>query len=131
MGLEYHGHLAVGIELADREGALAYLGRVVGIVAEVDLGVGLQFEVEAALHTTEACHALTQFVVGDTGQLGHRHGSDAIVDVHAQGYAEAYVLNLAFGVHEVEHNLATTDADVLGMVVALVTRVGEQLYSLL
>ena len=48
-------------------------------------------------------------------------------DVHA----EAYVFDDASGVYEVELNLASTDAYVLGMIVALVARVGEQLHSLL
>ena len=102
---------------------------MMGIVAEVDLGIALQLEVEAALHTTEALHACMQFLVGDSCQAGHRHGGHAIVDVDTQGHTKTNILDRAFRMHEVNHYLTSTNAYILGMEVALVARIGIHTHS--
>ena len=60
-------------------------GRVVGVIAEEYNPVVLQLEVEAAVHSAEACHALLAFFVGGTAEMGECHGGNTILDVDADG----------------------------------------------
>ena len=72
----------------------------------------------------ERGHAALDFVVRGTGQVGERHGRHAVLYVDADGHAQLYVADARVGRHEIDVYFAVAYADVLGMVVALVARVG-------
>ena len=84
-GWKIDGYLLVLVQLADGLHALGYFGRVVGVIAEEYNPVVLQLEVEAAVHSAEACHALLDFFVGGTAEMGECHGGNTILDVDTDG----------------------------------------------
>ena len=124
MGLEDDGYLLVLVQLADGLHALGYFGRVVGVIAEEYNPVVLQLEVEAAVHSAEACHALLDFFVGGTAEMGECHGGNTILDVDADGNTQLNIVDAGVRRHEVDEDFTVSDADILGMEVAFVARVG-------
>ena len=92
---------------------------MVGVVAEQHQTVGLDFEVEAAVHASVGTHAVAQLFGVAAGQLGHGHGGDAILNINRYGMAERYVPDTLDGRDEVEGDVAVLNLDVLGVEVAL------------
>ena len=68
--LEQYRNLPALIELSDGAYALGYFGWVMGIVAQKYGLITLQFEVEAPLHSLELAHALSDFLVGSSTEVG-------------------------------------------------------------
>ena len=85
MRLEDDGYLLVLVQFTDGLQTLGYFRRMVGVIAEEYNSVILQLEVETAVHSAEACHALLDFLVGGTAEMGECHGGNAVLDVDADG----------------------------------------------
>ena len=86
MGLEYRCNLLSPIQFADGYHALAYLGRMMGIVCQENGLIVFQPEVETAVHSAEACHALLDFFVGGTAEMGECHGGNSSERSHTPLY---------------------------------------------
>ena len=54
-------------------------------------------EVEAAVNACVCGYAAAQFVGCATVELGHRHGSDAVLDIYGHGLSECDATDIAEG----------------------------------
>ena len=82
MRLEDGRNLAILIQLTDTFGTLIDFFGMVGIVTEEYQMVGLDLEVETAIHTAIGHDAIAQLLGSTAGQLGHRHSGNAILNVN-------------------------------------------------
>ena len=97
VGLENGGDFATIEHFTEREDALSDFGRVVCIVAEEDTFVRLDFEIEAAVHSTKRGHGAADAVGIDPGNLCQSTSRNAVVDVDAHGDAQFDVAHIFDG----------------------------------
>ena len=124
MRLEDGCDLLVFIEFADRQHALFDFRGMMGVVAQKDYLVILDLEIEPAVYTAEAVHSLSDLFVGHSVEVGECHGGYTILDVDAYRNSQLDIVDTCVGGNEVDEDFTVSDADILGVEVSFVTRIG-------
>ena len=94
MGLEYRCNLLSPIQFADGYHALAYLGRMMGIVCQENGLIVFQPEVETAVHSSERSHTPLYLFRCHAADLRQGHSRYPVLDINAYGNSQLHILDM-------------------------------------
>ena len=67
---------------------------------------------------------MLDFFVGGTAEMGECYGGNTILDVDTDGNPQLNIIDAGIRCYKIDEDFTVSDADILGMEVAFVARVG-------